>query len=107
VSEQANDAVARSRSLRQLQDKYLTLLSNNKASGNAYRLLNELFSNPYMTAPRAAELLDVTVAGARGILNRLSALHIVQEITESWPRFYVARELLQVIDRPIPVRAKS
>ena len=53
-----------------------------------------------MNAPHAAHLLGVTNAGARGILNRLADAGILEESPGSWPRLYVARELLNVIEAP-------
>ncbi len=97
VKEQALDALSRTRQMRALQDRYRSLLQANRESGNALRLVDELLAMPYMTARRAADLLTVSVAGARGILDRLVAQGILKLIQGSWPRLYVARELLDVI----------
>ena len=51
-----------------------------------------------MTAPVAAYVLNVTHAGARRILGRLVDAGILEESPGSWPRLYVARELLDVIE---------
>ena len=72
VAEQASDALIRSRRLRDLQERYRDLLQKRRESGNALRLLDQLFASPYMTAPVASHLIDVTNAGARGILERLA-----------------------------------
>ena len=53
-----------------------------------------------MTAPVAAYLLGVTNAGAHGILGRLVDAGILEEYPDSWPRLFVARELLDVIEAP-------
>ena len=98
VAEQANDALVRSRRLRDLQERYRTLLHELRESGNALLLLDELFANPYMTAPLAAYLLEITPAGARRILERLVDAGIVDEFRDNWPRLYVARELLGILE---------
>jgi Fic family protein len=101
VAEQARDALARSRGIRELHEQYRLLLQHRRASGNALQLMDNLFASPYMTAPLAAVLLGVTNAGARGILGRLTGAGILGEIPDTWPRLYIARELLGLIEDPI------
>jgi Fic family protein len=101
VAEQARDAVLRSRRVRQLQDRYRSLLQQERASGNVLRLLDELFANPIVTAPLASRRLGVTPAGARLILDRLVRAGIVEVMADRWPRFYIARELLDAIEAPV------
>lgn len=105
VAEQAQDALLRSRRVRQLQDRYRALLQQRRESANALRLLDELFANPFVTTPLASDLLSVTSAGARGILQRLIDAGVVEEISGTWPKFYVARELLKAIEEPIASEA--
>lgn len=100
VELQARDAAARSRRLRNLQDEYRARLQSVR-SGNAYRLLDELFGSPFITAPRAARILGVTLAAARRLLERLVALGILIEDRSTRPRFYIARELLWEVERPM------
>ena len=102
VAEQAVDALLRTRSVRELKENYRRLLQERRESSNALRLVDELFARPYMTTPIATRLLGVTYAGARGILERLALAGIVEEIPDRWPRLYVARKLLELIDSPIP-----
>lgn len=101
VAEQARDALVRSRRVREMQERYRDLLQEQRASGNVLRLLDELFANPFMTAPWARRILGVTYAGARGILDRLAQTGIVQYVSGAWPRLYVARDLLKVIEAPV------
>ena len=101
VAEQAHDALLRTRRVRELHERYRRLLQDRRESGNALRLLEGLFASPYMTTPSAVSLLGVTYAGARGILQRLEQAEIIEKIPGMWPRLYVARELLEVIDAPI------
>lgn len=100
VAQQARDAVVRSRRVRQLQQRYRDLLQERHESGNAFSLLDELFANPFMTAPRASAVLGLTPAGARRVLERLAQTGIVEYVSGAWPRLYVARELLQAIENP-------
>ena len=100
VAQQARDAVVRSRRVRELQQRYRDLLQERHESGNALSLLDELFANPFMTAPRASAVLGLTPAGARRVLERLAQTGIVEYVSGAWPRLYVARELLQAIENP-------
>ncbi|MGA2285915.1 MAG: Fic family protein [Dehalococcoidia bacterium] len=101
VAEQAKDALVRSRRIRELQDKYRVMLREYTTSANAFRLLDELFANPFMTVPLAHRILGVTLAGARYLMEKLVQAQIVHPDETKWPRVYVATELLQAIEAPI------
>ena len=100
VVEQANDALHRARRVRDLRGKMRDVLQEKRESANALTLLDRLFERPLTTAPAAAKSLDISTAGARGILDRLADLNIVEYHPETWPRVYVNRELLDLIDSP-------
>ncbi|MBI4216276.1 MAG: Fic family protein [Chloroflexi bacterium] len=98
VIEQSQDAWRRTRQLRDLQERYRRLLQENRASASTLRLSDELFALPYVTAPTAAKALGVTPEGARIILSRLVEVGIVEVVAGTWPRMYVAKELLNILD---------
>ena len=100
VAEQAEDALLRTRRVKELHEKYRDLLQYRGESGNAFRLLDQLFMSAFTTAPLAARVLDVTPAGSRRILERLEDAGIVEVIEDTRPRIYVARELLEIIEAP-------
>jgi Fic family protein len=93
VLQEANDAIERSRRVRALHLSYRDKLQKARQSGNTLRLLDEIFAHPIVTAPYVARLLGVTNQGARNVLERLTGEEIL-EPESGWPRFYVARELL-------------
>ena len=99
VREQAKDTLARTRQMRELQDRYRVVLQESRESSNAFRLVEELFAMPFMTAPRASRALGITIAGARRILDRLASRGLVELSPGSWPRLYVANELLELLER--------
>jgi len=102
VVEQAKDALLRSRRVRALQDKYRMMLqARGTTSGNALRLLDELFAYPFMTVPFAHQRLGISQQGARNILERLRQAGIVRPDASKWPRVYVATELLEAIEAPV------
>ncbi len=97
VLTEARDALSRSRRLRDLRDAHLETLLKAGASANATRLTEELLANPFVTAPLAAALLGVTPAGASRIIERLVGLGIIRYRTGTWPRVYVAPDVLEAI----------
>ena len=62
------------------------------------QLVDELFASPFITAPEASRMLSITNPGASSLLRRLVNLGILNLIEGSWPRLYVARELLESIE---------
>ncbi len=100
VEEQSRDAIARSRRVRSLLERYRRELQERKASANALRLLDALFESPFMTPALAAKMLGVTWPGAKGVLERLRAAGIIEVLAGKGPLMYVARELLEVIQAP-------
>ena len=100
VIEQANDALRRVRIIRELEEQYRHKLQELGESANSLRLVEELFAFPVTTTPRVARFLDVSSAGARGILQRLTRAGIIEEIPNMWPHHFIARELLAAIEKP-------
>ena len=100
VVEQARDALHRARRLRDLHSTMRDALQDSRQSANSLMLLDALFERPLMTAPMAAKLLGISTPGARGILDRLSNLGVVEYHPEAWPRLYINRELLDLIESP-------
>ncbi len=100
VVEQARDALHRARQLRDLHDSMKKFLQSKRESASALKLLDTLFEMPFMTAPTAAELLDISPAGARRILDRFARIEIVEFHPETWPRLYVVRDLVDILDAP-------
>jgi Fic family protein len=99
VEEQSNDAIVRSRRVRDLQDRYRKLLQKERASGNALSLLDALFESPFMTPASAATILDLTWVGAKGVLERLRGAGVVERAGQG-PIMYVARDLLRMLEAP-------
>jgi Fic family protein len=101
VAEQANDAIIRSRRLRELHDIYRNRLQDDGASANTLRLLDLLFVNPYTTASASAANLGLTKPAVRAILDKLVRLGLVQALPGKWRRVYIARRILDIIEAPV------
>ncbi|MCH7745701.1 MAG: Fic family protein, partial [Chloroflexi bacterium] len=100
VFDQAQDALRRVRQLRGLQDEYRRKLQESRESANTLLLVESLFASPVITIPRAAQILGVTSAGARLIIQRLLEIGIIDEVEDRRPRLFIATELLEVIQMP-------
>ncbi|MDE2860333.1 MAG: Fic family protein [Chloroflexota bacterium] len=100
VAEQARDAQARVRQVRELQEQKRQVLLQRRESANALRLLDEVFARLVVTAVEVSRLLDITPAGARRILERLVGAGVLEELGDEWPRLYVAMDLLDLIEAP-------
>ena len=98
VATEASDALQRSRRLRKLQDGYRGVLLQIHESANALQLVDNLFVRPYMTASLASKTLNISHAGARNILDRLTSLGFLELLPTTWPRLYVAREIMACIE---------
>ena len=101
VRQESRDVLARIRRLRQLHDDYREVLQQKRAPASALQLLDDFFVNPFMTVSGAANSLDMTVAGARRVLNRLIDAGLVRLNRASWPHLYVAHEVLEALERPM------
>ena len=65
----------------------------------AEALIDPLFTNPYMTVSRAAELLNVSLPTARQVVKALEESRVLQEVTgRAWGKTYVATRILKLIE---------
>ena len=100
VIEQARDALARSRRLRDLRESYRQGAQAASHSPNALRIVDDLFVLPVISAPQAARLLGVTPQGSRRILDRLVKAGVLAVAADHRPRLYYADELIAILDAP-------
>jgi Fic family protein len=72
----------------------------------ARALLDELFTNPYITVARAAERLKVSDTTADKAVKLLASLKVLEETTgRAWGRVWVARPILKALENPPPAPA--
>ena len=99
VNEQARDTALRVRRIKDLQDSYRRKLQSSRVSQETVLVMDTIFESLVLSAPRAASLLGLTPSGARQILDRL-VRHGVVEKLDTWPRLYMASELMEAIHGP-------
>ncbi len=96
VEETATRAVAQAGRLMDLREESRARL---KASPRALELLDELFTNPYITVARAAVTLKVSNPTARQAVTALERAGMVEEVSgRAWGKLYLARPIMQVIE---------
>ena len=98
IVQQSHDSVSRVRQMRELQEEHRSILLSKRSTANALALADLLFTWPYITAPVASEILGITNAGARRILDRLAEAGLIRSVPDTWPRIYVAQRLVDIID---------
>jgi len=98
VEVQAQAAVDDAERLLNLQSRYHDLLSTARARRAAHQLVDRLFINPYVSAPRAAEALGVSAPTARAAIRDLEAQGILRERTgRKWGQLFLAEEVLEAV----------
>lgn len=96
VAETATKAVAQAGRLMDLREESRARL---KASPRALELLDELFTNPYITVTRAAAVLKVSNPTARQAVVTLEKAGMLEEVSgRTWGKLYLARPIMQVIE---------
>ena len=98
VTEIAIDAAHRVKALRDLHEEYRRRLQAAHASANASRLVEELLVWPVISAPIVANILGVTPAGARLVIERLRAAGILSPLDHGRPQLYAAQEILDLLE---------
>ena len=98
--EECQDVHTRIGHLQKLRESYGEMLRGRRDSGSSLQLVDELFARPVMTVTQAAEILDMTRAGARRVLDRLTGAGIVRHNRRVRPQQFVAHEILSALDEP-------
>jgi Fic family protein len=95
VEETSKQAVRQAEALMDLRERlHIEIRSKPKAAA----LIDPLFTNPYITVSRAAELLNVSLPTARQVIKALEESGVLHEITgRAWGKTYVATKILRLI----------
>lgn len=100
ITESANESLNQARQLMDLRETYRRQL---QANGNALTLVDSLFRNPFMTFPRAIDLLGVSNATARRAVLALEQAGIVQKLRQRrYRQAFAGVRILQILDPDNP-----
>ena len=93
----SSDATLRLKALQDLREEWRDHVTRARSSSLQLRLVDELFSSPYISIPRARELLDVAYSSAQRSVDGLVAAGILKQIGDAtYDRVYVAEEILTI-----------
>lgn len=98
VTEQANDAMRRSRELRDLHRDYNVRLQSAGESANAFQLVDLLFRRPRVTRRFVADELGLTTTGARVLVERVQRLGVLAEVPNRRPAVFVAPDIIAIVN---------
>jgi len=98
VTEIATEAGEQAKELHRLRETYRAKLWDKP---NALGLIDDLFTNPYMTIGRASKVLGKTHPTAKTAIAVLEEQKILREITgRQWGRYYVCQPVLDALEKP-------
>src|ERR1043165_185715 len=98
VHEQAVDAVDRANTLLALRDEYSRRMTVARQSALLLAMIDRLFQSPAVTIARAARDLGVTYASAKQNVEKLVAAGILEPLSATRNKVYMAREILALIE---------
>jgi Fic family protein len=98
VHEQAVDAVNRANDLLALRDHYSKKMTAARQSTLLLAMIDRLFQSPAVTIASAARDLGVTYASAKQNVEKLVAAGILEPLSDTRNKVYMAREILALIE---------
>ena len=97
VREQARDALESARVIIDLREKYRAMLAGGRASKIKLDVVEELFANPWVSAPMVRDRMKVTFRTAQKAIDALVKLGILREMTgQRRYRIWQAYDIVQV-----------
>jgi Fic family protein len=100
VTEQANDAVRRTRELLDLSENYRRKIAPARNAGVLSSLIDRLFASPAITIPSVATDFKMSYPAAKKNVQKLVALHILKPRRSGRGSVYVAEDLLKIVEAP-------
>jgi Fic family protein len=99
VAVQSQDAIRNSQAILNLLEIYKKRVHQKRPSGYVLKLIDEMFKNPYISIPRAAQNLETSYHTAKAAIRKLIQAKILFEITDKLRgKVYCAKELLDLLE---------
>ena len=97
VAQEAEESCKRLIKLDSLRDAYRSRFNTARTSALLMRLIDELFAEPAITLPKAAQLMNISGANAQRLIDKLVNGRILREVTgQRRNRVYVAQEIVDL-----------
>jgi Fic family protein len=100
VTEQANDAVRRTRELLDLSENYRRKIAPARNAGVLSSMIDSLFASPATTIPSVAANFKMSYPAAKKNVQKLVALHILKPRRAGRGSVYVAEDVLKIVEAP-------
>jgi len=101
VAQQARDASERAARLQDLRKRLHEQFHSKRVPAVLLKLIDELFTSPYMTFSRAQQLLEMTPRGAALNVRKLEEAGILHRVEKSTrPALFVAKQILDALSAP-------
>lgn len=99
IADESMDAIDNSRAVLALLDSYRSRVEQKRPSMYVFKLLDLISRNPYISIPRAAQLLKTSFHTAKAAVEKLQSMRILTETTDKERgKIYCAQELLKIFD---------
>ena len=100
VREQARDALESARAIIDLREKYRILMAGGRASRIKLDVVEDLFVNPWVSAPMVRDRMKVTFRTAQKAIDELVKLGVLHEMTgQRRYRMWQAYDIVQIHSR--------
>ncbi|MEW6657050.1 MAG: hypothetical protein AB1424_00165 [Thermodesulfobacteriota bacterium] len=98
IEEQAKDACARAKRLQDIQKDWYQRLKKLEYSGAELKLADTLFTEPFLTIPRAQKLLALkNYRTAKSCVEKLVKAGILRQPVGKYGKTYIPNELFELI----------
>ena len=83
VADVSHEATATAAAILAMREEYRSKITDRlgRAAGNGHRIMEKLFNHPIVTVATVRDWLGVTQAGANNLVNRLTKVGLLREIT--------------------------
>jgi len=99
IADESRDAIDNSRTVLSLLDDYRRRVEQKRPSMYVFKLLELISKNPYVSIPRAADMLKTSFHTAKAAIEKLQSMKILSETTDKERgKVYCADELLRIFD---------
>jgi Fic family protein len=94
--EQSVDSVNRIDRLLEIKKKYHEKTAEIDSTGRLYPIIDSLFAEPLVRIPQLASRYDVSYPTAKGDVNKLIKVGILQELSGTYPKAFYAPEIMDI-----------
>lgn len=99
ITQTCKDTISKIERLLNLQREYRQRVAKAGRSAKLVETVDMLFRTPFVSIPRLAEHFHITYRAAQLIVVKLVVVGILVERTTSFPKYFVAQEIIAAVNR--------